>query len=128
MTRTKHSRYAAAHKILIFWTIFVGVGAVAGAAAMLIDPSGRTTGMSGMLPYFKALPFYDLLFRDLVFSGIALLIVNGITNLTAAALLFAHKKTGDALGGVFGVTLMLWICICAASIRMNSRSSAASLW
>ena len=74
---------------------------------MLIDPSGETTGMAGMLPFFKALPFYDLLFRDLVFSGIALLIVNGITNLTAAALLFAHKKTGDVLGGVFGAVVIV---------------------
>lgn len=91
---------------------------------MLIDPSGRTTGMSGMLPYFKALPFYDLLFRDLVFSGIALLVVNGITNLTAACLLFAHKRVGDALGGAFGVTLMLWICIQFYMFPLNFMSTA----
>ncbi len=37
--------------------------------------------------------------------------VNGLTNLTAACLLLAKKKAGVVLGGVFGVTLMLWICI-----------------
>lgn len=124
MTGAKHSRYAAARRILIFWTLFIGIGAVGGAAAMLIDPSGETTGMAGMLSFFKALPFYDILFRDLFFSGIALLIVNGITNLTAAALLFAHKKTGDALGGVFGVTLMLWICIQFYMFPPNFMSTA----
>lgn len=41
----------------------------------------------------------------------ALLIVNGLTNLTAAGLLLAKKPAGVVLGGVFGVTLMLWICI-----------------
>ena len=41
----------------------------------------------------------------------ALLIVNGLTNLTAAGLLMAKKPAGVVLGGVFGVTLMLWICI-----------------
>ena len=41
----------------------------------------------------------------------ALLIVNGLTNLTAAGLLLARKPAGAVLGGVFGVTLMLWICI-----------------
>lgn len=41
----------------------------------------------------------------------ALLIVNGLTNLTAAGLLLAEKRAGVTLGGLFGVTLMLWICI-----------------
>ena len=40
-----------------------------------------------------------------------LLIVNGLINLTAAGLLLAKKPAGVVLGGVFGVTLMLWICI-----------------
>jgi hypothetical protein len=40
-----------------------------------------------------------------------LLIVNGLTNLTAAGLLLAEKRAGVTLGGLFGVTLMLWICI-----------------
>ena len=49
----------------------------------------------------------DVLFRDLTFSGWALLIVNGLTNLTAAGLLLAEKRAGVTLGGLFGVTLML---------------------
>ena len=105
------SRFAKARKALIFWTLFIGLGAVGGAACMLADPSGRAVGMSGMLPYFQVLPFADVLFQDLFFSGIALLLVNGVTNLTAAALLFRKKPAGVVLGGVFGVTLMLWILI-----------------
>jgi len=46
-----------------------------------------------------------------VFSGISLLIVNGLTNLTAAVLLLRRKHAGVVLGGFFGITLMLWICI-----------------
>ncbi len=98
-------------RILLFWTLFIGVGAVAGAAGMLLDPSGRALGMDAMLPYFQVLPFADVLFRDLTFSGWALLIVNGLTNLTAASLLLAKRNAGITLGGLFGVTLMLWICI-----------------
>lgn len=60
---------------------------------MLIDPAGKIMGMDAMLPYFRVLPFADILFADFVFSGIALLIVNGLTNL-AAALLFAKKRAG----------------------------------
>ena len=105
------SRYRTARRILLFWTLFIGLGAVAGAAAMLLDPSGRVLGMDAMLPYFQVLPFAEQLFQDLTFSGWALLIVNGLSNLTAAGLLLAKKKAGVTLGGLFGVTLMLWICI-----------------
>lgn len=98
------SRYRIAHRFLIFWTLFIGLGAVAGSSGMLLDPTGRAMGMDTMLPYFQVLPFADVLFRDYTFSGIALLIVNGLSNLTAAGLLFAKKKAGDFLGGLFGVT------------------------
>ena len=105
------SRNQTARRILLFWTLFIGVGAAAGAAGMLLDPSGKAMGMDAMLPYFQVLPFADVLFRDLTFSGWALLIVNGLTNLTAASLLLAKKNAGITLGGLFGVTLMLWIRI-----------------
>lgn len=105
------SRYQTARRILLFWTLFIGVGAAAGAAGMLLDPSGKAMGMDAMLPYFQVLPFADVLFRDPTFSGWALLIVNGLTNLTAASLLLEKKNAGITLGGLFGVTLMLWIRI-----------------
>ena len=105
------SRFRIARCFLIFWTLFIGIGAVAGALAMLYDLSGKFMGMDAMLPYFQVLPFANRVFQDLTFSGWALLIVNGLTNLTAAGLLLAKKKAGTVLGGVFGVTLMLWICI-----------------
>ncbi len=107
----KKSRYNTAHNFLIFWTMFIGIGAVWGATCMLIDPTGKLLQMETMLPYFKKLPFADIFFRDYTFSGIALLTVNGITNLTAAILLIRNKNLGVVLGGVLGVTIMLWICI-----------------
>ena len=119
-----HSRFQTARKLLIFWTFFIGLGAVAGAAAMLIDPSGRALGMDAMLPYFQKLPFAEIVFQDYVFSGISLLIVNGISNLTAAALLIANKRIGAVLGGVFGITLMLWICIQFYMFPLNFMSTA----
>lgn len=117
------SRFEPTRKVLIFWTLFIGIGAVAGAACMLLDPSGKLLGMDAMLPFFKKLPFADILFTDFTFSGIMLLIVNGLTNLTAACLLFARKKLGVILGGVFGVTLMLWICIQFYMFPMNFMST-----
>ena len=34
----RHSRYRVARGWLLFWTLFIGLGAVAGALCMLIDP------------------------------------------------------------------------------------------
>ena len=107
----KKSRYKPTRRALIFWTLFIGICAVAGAAGMFYDPSGKAMGMDAMLPYFAVLPFADVLFQDFIFSGIALLTVNGISNLIAAFLLFKNKKSGIISGGIFGITLMLWICI-----------------
>lgn len=119
-----YSRYRPARRMLLFWTIFIGIGAVAGSSAMLIDPSGGLMGMDAMLPYFQKLPFAEIVFQDFVFSGISLLIVNGISNLTAAGLLIANKRIGAVLGGVFGITLMLWICIQFYMFPLNFMSTA----
>ena len=119
----KTSRYNTARKWLIFWTLFIGIGAVAGGLSMILDPSGKKLHMDGMLPFFQVLPFADVLFRDFLFSGFALLIVNGLTNLTAAVLLLKKKKPGVILGGIFGITLMLWICIQFYMFPLNFMST-----
>ena len=118
------SRAEAVRRICLFWTLFIGIGAVAGAGMMLYDPTGRAVGMDEMLPFFQKLPFADILFTDLTFSGIALLIVNGLTNLTTAGLLLAKKPCGTWLCGLFGVTLMLWIGIQFYLFPMNVMSTS----
>ena len=96
---------------LLFWCLFIGIGAVVGAVCMFIKPDGSLLQMQNMLPYFKKLPLADILYQNYIFPGVALLIINGLTNLTAAVLLFRKKPLGIRLGMFFGVTLMLWICI-----------------
>ena len=117
------SRYETARRWLIFWALFIGIGAVGGAACMLADPSGKALGMDAMLPFFQKLPFAEVVFQDFIFSGWALLIVNGLTNLTAAGLLLARKRAGILCGGIFGVTLMLWICIQFYMFPLNVMST-----
>ena len=97
--------------ICIIWCFFIGLGAVYGATCMFVDPTGETTGMSGLLPGFQALPFADTLFQDLVFPGIALLIVNGLTQLLTAVLLIRRAPRSARCFIGCGVVLMLWICI-----------------
>ena len=117
------SRYKIARGLLIFWTLFIGLGAVAGSIGMFVDTTGKAMGMDVTLPYFQKLPFAEYVFQDFLFPGIALLIVNGISNLTAAALLIAKKKSGIICGGVFGITLMLWICIQFYMFPLNFMST-----
>ena len=123
-TETNTVRYNTARKSLIFWTLFIGIGAVAGGLSMIIDPSGKALHMDAMLPFFQKLPFADVLFQNYLFSGSALLIVNGLTNLTAAILLLRKKKLGVILGGIFGITLMLWICTQFYMFPLNFMSTA----
>ena len=52
-TETNTARYNSARKWLIFWTSFIGIGAVAGGLSMIIDPSGKTLHMDAMLPFFQ---------------------------------------------------------------------------
>ena len=116
-------RYKRIKKILLFWCLFIGIAAVYGSACMLIDPTGKLLQMNEMLPYFQVLPFSDILFQNYIFSGICLLIVNGIPNLIAAYLIIKNKKIGIILGTVFGFTLMLWIIIQFIIFPMNILST-----
>lgn len=104
-------RYKVSKRILLFLCLFVSIGALIGSICMFIDPSGKLLGMSDLLPYFKVLPLSNILFQDYIFSGISLLIVNGISNLIAVYFLIKNKMLGSILGMVFGITLILWIII-----------------
>ena len=39
------SRFESARKWLIFWTLFIGIGAAGGAACMLAAPDGSLLGL-----------------------------------------------------------------------------------
>lgn len=104
-------RYKKVKKILMLWCLFIGIGALFGSICMFIKPDGRLLHMKNILSYFEVLPFSDVLFKNYIFSGIMLLLVNGITNITAFCLILKNKKIGIILGMIFGITLMLWIFI-----------------
>jgi hypothetical protein len=98
-------------KWLVFWTLFIGVGALWGTLMMWYDPSGRMFGLLKVLPFMQALPFADFFFNDFRWSGLALLIVNGIPQLLTALLLVRHHRFAHVAALVCGILLMLWICV-----------------
>ena len=110
--------------VLLFWCLFIGIGAVGGSACMLIDPTGHIMGMEPLLPAFQVLPFADVLFQNFTFPGIALLVVNGLSNLLAAVLILRKKPLGLVLGTIFGFTLMLWITIQFFIFEFNALSTS----
>ena len=117
-------RYEKVKKILLFWCLFISFAAFYGGILMLIDPTGKLLQMDEMINYFQDLPFSGILFQNYVFSGIALIIVNGISNLIAAILIMKNKKIGIILGAIFGFTLMLWITIQFIIFPMNYLSTS----
>ena len=113
-------RFKVFKVIVLVISIFVGVGAFVGGIAMLIEPNGSILRMEAMLPYFQVLPFADILFQNYIFPGIALIIVNGISNTVASILMLRNKRIGYILGTLFGFTLMLWIIIQFVIFPMNA--------
>ena len=106
--------------LLLFFTGFIGLGAYYGGICFLIKPDGSLLKMESMLPYFQVLPFADILFQNYTFPGIALIIVNGISNTIAFILILLKKRIGYILGTVFGFTLMLWIIIQFVIFPLNA--------
>ena len=99
-------------KFLKFLTLFIGIGAVMGAAMMWIDPSGQMWGMEPLLDMLRAkMPWPDVFFKNFIPSGFVLLFLNGFTQFVAAFLLF--KKYPLAYWAVLacGIILMLWIVL-----------------
>ena len=99
-------------KFLKFLTLFIGIGAVIGAAMMWIDPSGQMWGMEPLLDMLRAkMPWPDVFFKNFIPSGFVLLFLNGFTQFVAAFLLF--KKYPLAYWAVLacGIILMLWIVL-----------------
>ena len=70
-------------------TLFIAVGAVGGAVMMWMDPTGVSWGGEPMLEILRAkMPWPEVLFRDFIPSGFALLAVNGLPQLLAALMLW----------------------------------------
>ena len=57
------------------------------------------------------MPWPDVFFKDSIPSGFALLLVNGITQLVAACLLFKKRRLAPYAILVCGIILMLWIVL-----------------
>ena len=93
-------------------TLFIGIGAVAGAVMMWIDPTGQMWGGEPLLEMLRAkMPWPDVFFKNFVPSGFVLLGLNGITQFVAAYLLFKKHRLAQHAVLACGIILMLWIIL-----------------
>lgn len=93
-------------------TLFIGIGAVAGAVMMWMDPIGTTWGGEPLLEMLREkMPWPDILFKNFIPSGFALFGVNGLTQFIAAILLFKKHPLAQWAVLVCGIILMLWIVL-----------------
>ena len=107
--KTPKTKYKRLRNIQLFWGLFIGIGAYLGAFMMICEPSGELFGMAPMLPSFQKLPFAEILFQDFIIPGIALLIINGLSNTLSLILIFRRNKYAALSGMICGIILMLWI-------------------
>ena len=99
-------------KIEKILTLFIGIGAVAGAVMMWMDPTGATWGGEPLLEMLRAkMPCPDVFFKNFVPSGFVLLGLNGITQFVAAYLLFKNHRLAQHAVLACGIILMLWIVL-----------------
>ena len=93
-------------------TLFIGIGAVAGAVMMWIDPTGQMWGGEPLLEMLRAkMPWPDVFFKNFIPSGFVLLGLNGITQFVAAYLLFKKHRLAQYTVLACGIILMLWIVL-----------------
>ncbi len=93
-------------------TIFIAVGAVGGAVMMWMDPTGVSWGGEPMLDLLRAkMPWPDILFKNFIPSGFALLAVNGLPQILATLMLFKKHPWAYWACLACGIILMLWIVL-----------------
>jgi len=107
----------------IFWSLFIGIGALLGAMMMFTDPSGKIWKMEPMLPLLQVLPFSDVLFQNFVFPGIALLFANGITNFASFILIRKNHRYAALTVMICGIVLILWILVQFVILDFNFMSN-----
>jgi hypothetical protein len=82
----------------------IGIGAVAGGLALILDPSGMRLGTP--LEMLQETPFATFLV-----PGIVLFVVNGLGSLAGAAASFSQHRYAGELGIALGAFLIAWILV-----------------
>jgi len=84
--------------------VFIGLGAVGGGLALVLEPSGAKLGIP--LEELRISPFSTYLI-----PGAVLFLVNGIGSLSGAAASFTRYRHAGEVAMALGAFLMAWIAV-----------------
>jgi hypothetical protein len=97
------------YRFLIGFHVFVGVGAIFGGLVGILNPLGPL-GMS--VEVLKNSPFSSFLIPSII-----LLLVVGLGNIAAAAMVYYKSKLHGCISGLFNGALVIWIVIQCIMLR-----------
>lgn len=111
LVNPKRSRLqTVARRVLLGIAWLNGITAPICGILMIVSPDGEIMMMQALIVEMQSWPGASIFFQDLTWSGIALLLVNGVSNLVCLALWLAKKQVYTTIGIICGILLILW-CI-----------------
>ena len=111
MTNQKKGKWLV--KTLGFLQGFIVFSAFAGGIGFILDPSGKSIGMT--IDMLEKSPFMDFLI-----PGLILLIVLGAGNLLGTILTFKRHHFSGSMAVLLGIVLVIWICVQVYWIGLGS--------
>lgn len=121
VTKTSRPRVGGLRGWALFWTLFIGLGAVLGAFMMWLGAD--TFGMNPMLQYIQRLPLADVLFTTWKWPGVFLLLVNGLPQLGAAILVLLRHEAAPRAVFVAAILLAGWMAVQFVIFPLNPVST-----
>ena len=93
-----HSKFNAARRALLFWCLFIGIGAVAGAVGMLAAPDGSALGDGGYASLFSGASAGGISVPGFRFSQHCAFMCKRNSQPDCGSAAFQAQKGGDYLG------------------------------
>lgn len=94
--------------LLIAVSLLNGAAGLVCGVLFIAGPDGRFLQAGALLPIIQKLPLASVFFQDFVWIGVAMLLVLGIPNSVAGAMLLRESRHQYPVTLLAGVLLMLW--------------------
>jgi hypothetical protein len=93
---------------LIVVSILNGFAGLVCGVLFIVRPDGSLLQAGALLPIIRTLPLADIFFHSFLWIGVAMLLVLGVPNTVAAAMLVRHSGRQYLATLVAGVLLVMW--------------------
>ena len=94
--------------ILFLISLVVGAPAVIVGGLMMLIPIDTPIVGSFLFPALSNFPFQDVFFQNLFWTGLALLLWNGLMNFAAAIAFFRKSPNGIKYSLLAGIMMLMW--------------------